>query len=339
LKKQEIMTKRWFELLTKYNDELKVRTLGELIFGCEDKKYLKTEYGLTRYKTYGEKNRLTIVVLHGLGGNLDLFEGMAIDLAKKGFRVLSYDFYDRGCSETDRIKYPLGWFGRHPLKFTLSFHCLQLQQVLDALTDNDLILVGHSTGGAVALRYATSKKNRVKGLVLMDAVVLPPKKSLAAKIAEIPFLGDLVVKFFGASSFLQFCKQCVKDIARNRLHLEQTKNLLKKNPRFLAAMASTNRYCEGFTVSLLPEFIHFCSTAPKNNIPLTLIWGQNDSATPFSPHCQQLHSIAAKAYQSSSLYSYLPFPDTPHNVYFPDAKPNECTEAIAKLAANVLQSR
>jgi pimeloyl-ACP methyl ester carboxylesterase len=101
-----------------------------------------------------------IVLMHGGGDGLDKLAALQKTLSNEN-RVCSYDRLGAGASDR-----PDG-----PQSFSTSGKVLT--GVLDKIAgDAPVVLAGHSLGGLIAARYAPDHRDRVKGLVLMDAT--PP---------------------------------------------------------------------------------------------------------------------------------------------------------------------
>ena len=106
------------------------------------------------------KGKPVVVLLHGGGDSVEKMAAFQKTLSAK-HRVCSYDRLGAGASDK-----PDG-----PQSFTDTGKILT--GVLDrAAGDAPAVLVGHSMGGLIAARYAPEHKDRVKGLVLLDAT--PP---------------------------------------------------------------------------------------------------------------------------------------------------------------------
>ncbi|GAA1661895.1 alpha/beta hydrolase [Nonomuraea maheshkhaliensis] len=98
-----------------------------------------------------------VVLLHGAGDGVDKLAALQKTLSGKN-RVCSYDRLGSGASDQ-----PDG-----PQTFASSGKVLT--GVLDRVAgESPVVLAGHSLGGLIAARYAPEHKDRVKGLVLMDA--------------------------------------------------------------------------------------------------------------------------------------------------------------------------
>ncbi len=102
----------------------------------------------------------TIVFLHGWPGSHDLFEYQFTQLAPRGYRCVGID--QRGFGKSDR---PLTGYG-----FDRASD--DVRAVVDALGLNNITLLGHSNGGAIACRYMSRHRGYgVDKLVLCAAAV------------------------------------------------------------------------------------------------------------------------------------------------------------------------
>ena len=105
----------------------------------------------------GEK---TILFIHGWPGNHNLFEYQYDQLPKHGYRCIGVD--TRGFGQSDR---PWHGYGYDRLAD-------DIRAVIDALGLRDITLGGHSTGGAIAVRYmARHQGHGVSKLALFAAAV------------------------------------------------------------------------------------------------------------------------------------------------------------------------
>jgi non-heme chloroperoxidase len=104
-----------------------------------------------------ESNKV-ILFLHGWPGNHKLFEYQFDQLPKLGYRCIGID--TRGFGNSDKPFYGYDYD-------TLAD---DLRGVVEALNLRDFILAGHSTGGAIAVRYmGRYKGDRVSKLALFAA--------------------------------------------------------------------------------------------------------------------------------------------------------------------------
>jgi pimeloyl-ACP methyl ester carboxylesterase len=102
-------------------------------------------------RTSAANRKGTIVYLHGVADNRGSSVGAIGALVPLGFDVIAYDSRGHGASEGDRCTY--GYYEKRDLR-----------SVLDQLAVDDVILIGHSLGAAVALQTAAVEP-RVRGVV------------------------------------------------------------------------------------------------------------------------------------------------------------------------------
>ena len=67
----------------------------------------------------------------------------------------------------------------------------------------------------------------------------------------------------------------------------------------------------------------------RAKIPMRLIWGKGDTSVPYA-QCLALGDIARA---EGADASEVAFEGMPHNVFFEDAKPEECSRAICGFVA------
>jgi proline iminopeptidase len=116
--------------------------------------------------TFGDLKSQPIIFIHGGPGfNSFNFEfSTANYLANKGFYVVVYDQRGSGRSELT----PIDQF-----KFEKSFEDLDI--IIENLHIKKPILVGHSFGGTLAIKYAQKSAHKVKSLFLVSAPIDQPE--------------------------------------------------------------------------------------------------------------------------------------------------------------------
>ncbi|RXN65812.1 alpha/beta fold hydrolase, partial [Clostridium botulinum] len=121
--------------------------------------YIKVEPNVKIYvEDLNPEGNKTIVFLHGWPGSHKLFEYQFDQLPKMGYRCVGID--TRGFGNSDKP-----WTGYGYDRLSDDVRC-----VVEALKLHDFTLVGHSTGGAMAVRYmARHKGHGVSKLALIDA--------------------------------------------------------------------------------------------------------------------------------------------------------------------------
>ena len=99
--------------------------------------------------------RRTVVGIHGLTANHRCWASMA-EALPPDYRLVAYDLRGRGDSDKPAADYSLTTHGR------------DLASLLDGLGLRRAVLMGHSLGAAIALRFAVDHPTRVRQLVLID---------------------------------------------------------------------------------------------------------------------------------------------------------------------------
>jgi len=96
-----------------------------------------------------------VVCVHGLTANHTCWASIA-DVLSPAHRVIAYDLRGRGDSDKPEKGY------------SLARHDEDLEGLLDHLGLREVVLVGHSLGAHIALRFAVKHPERVAKLVLVD---------------------------------------------------------------------------------------------------------------------------------------------------------------------------
>ncbi len=107
------------------------------------------------YRRYGKEGNQPIVILHGLFGISDNWVSYARRIAMEGFEVFVLDQRNHGQSpQSDNFNY-LGLTD-------------DLFDFIDEYEIDNPIIIGHSMGGKVAMRFALENPHLVKKLVVVD---------------------------------------------------------------------------------------------------------------------------------------------------------------------------
>lgn len=116
------------------------------------------EYYVEDLNPEGEK---TILFLHGWPGSHKLFEYQFNILPKMGFRCIGID--TRGFGNSDR---PYKGYDYDRLSD-------DVRRIIEVLNLNDITLAGHSTGGAIAIRYMARHKGYGVSKLALFAAAAP----------------------------------------------------------------------------------------------------------------------------------------------------------------------
>jgi non-heme chloroperoxidase len=195
----------------------------------------------------------TIVFLHGWPLSHKQFEYQFNVLPARGYRCIGIDW--RGFGKSDK---PMSGY-------TFNRLADDIRTIVETLQLNDFTLVGHSTGGAIAIRYMSRHNGfGVSKLVLIDAAAptgFTPETAdelLAGTLNDRPKMMQGVTDTF----FFQYITKPFSDWFL-QLGLE-------------AASWST----AAIIITLRDEKLH--SDLPKINVPTLIIHGIHDKVIPFA---------------------------------------------------------
>jgi pimeloyl-ACP methyl ester carboxylesterase len=135
----------------------------------------------THYRRVGKAAKVPpVVVIHGLMSTLNLWNYVSTRLAEH-YQVLAYDLLECGLSEKR---------GNMVDGEVLPKMVEQLRDLLDSFGWQEVILLGASLGGAVALSFASQYPERVHRLVLAAPACYPMPFPGGTKWLAMPGLGE-----------------------------------------------------------------------------------------------------------------------------------------------------
>ena len=113
----------------------------------------------------------------------------ALDLTR--FRVIVPDLVGLGLSDKPA----------NPHSHSLEAHIAWMGRLIDALALRDLIVAGQDWGGPIAFGAAARRADRVRGLVVMNTVISPPKAGFRPtafhRFARLPVVSDVAFRLLG----------------------------------------------------------------------------------------------------------------------------------------------
>lgn len=129
--------------------------------------YVQTGDVRTYYEYYesAATSTTTVVFIHGFGLDCTYFRNL-IPILRQNFSVLLYDLRGHGASE-----YSCG-------TDTLELLCNDFFTLVQSLGLEDLVIVGHSFGAAIAVHFANMHERLVNSLVLISPQIFLPLPSL-----------------------------------------------------------------------------------------------------------------------------------------------------------------
>lgn len=195
-----------------------------------------------------QESRIPIIVLHGWGLNGEVYSGLSQLLKREGFTVFIPD---------------LPGFGKEPLRsptMILDDYVDFIDEFLNANKIVKPIIIGHSFGGRVALKYAFKYPQKVTKLVFTGAPVIRSRvfKRKISRIVSIA--GGLLIRFLPKTT---------KDFLRKLLYF---------------SIGEWDYYNAGPLKQVFKNIISEDLVFYAKNVktPVLLVWGEKDKVVPVS---------------------------------------------------------
>ena len=248
-----------------------------------------------------------------------------------GFGVSSYSWHDvsKPLSQKNRLfLIDLKGFGKSdkPLddKYSISDQAEIIISFIQKNNLRNLILAGHSIGGAVALQTALRcikmENNPLKGLILLDSPAYKQRLPAFIQILKIPILNKLILAFFPA-------KLCVKLVLK-KCFFDDTKitdEMVKNYSRFFDLAGSTHALITTAKKIIPKNIDEITSKYREIKIPTLIIWGEQDKVIPLS--------VGQKLNQTIPNSKLAVIPDCGHMPT--EEKPKETTEIISEFLNSI----
>jgi pimeloyl-ACP methyl ester carboxylesterase len=205
------------------------------------------------YETFGSSTGPTLLLIHGLGSQLLLWEeGFCNKLTEEGLHVIRYDQRDNGLSSEMKREYEL------------SDMASDAAELLEQLSIKKAHIAGMSLGGMVAQIFAAEYPEKVSSLTSMASNTgkggfgIPKGKALEALLAPAPIdpqeraLKDLSDRRIWASTDWHDDEYCLKIFER---YAERTNKSNEAKERQMRAMNSTGNREEALMKIKTPTLV------------------------------------------------------------------------------------
>lgn len=118
------------------------------------------------YELYGKDTSDTVVLIHPIGGNIEIWKDEISLISKKNLRIIAYDLRGHGRSNMGTKN-----------SFTISDLVQDLKILIDTLDVKKCTLIGHSIGGSIATLYAVQNPQKLEAIILINgsSVRIPDK--------------------------------------------------------------------------------------------------------------------------------------------------------------------
>lgn len=192
-----------------------------------------------------------VVLLHGWGSNIELFENMSELLARK-YHVIAPDMPGFGLS--DEPEEP--WRVDDYVDFVLKF--------LEPFAPEKVTFLGHSFGGRVIIKMASRKLPfEIEKVILVDSAGVKPKKTAAQKLRQRNY--KIGRKILETAPVKALFPDALEEFRRSHGSVDYN----SATPVMRQTLVNT----------VNEDIVEYM---PNMKMPVLLVWGENDDATPLS---------------------------------------------------------
>lgn len=211
----------------------------------------------------GQQHSQTVLLVHGLGQNGFTDWISVITQLAKQYHVLALDFPGFGYSDSPTGKYSPGNYARI------------LNAILARHTKGPAIVVGHSLGGAVALRFAGDYPQQLTKLILIDAAGILQRTAFVKFSTRVPLSVETM------PSFLKNPVALLKDFGHSAIESvlsmpDPTRILNTSETLWGAVLGKRSNANAG--MALVEE--DFSTLIPRLQTPTWILWGDADPIAP-----------------------------------------------------------
>lgn len=266
------------KMLTR-NKSVSWENFAENVYHSENSNFAEVDGATIHYQEFGDRAHPTLILIHGYTASTYGWKTVAPMFAERDFHVIAVDLLGFGYSDKP------AWFD-----YTIQSQARMIVRLMNILGIGQATLVGNSYGGAVASILTLDYPERVKKLVLVDAVC--NDEALAhplLKLVAVPGIGEALTPFLMDSKLLLKLRMKGTFSPENQ-HLI-TQDRVDSVYRPLSAADAHNAVLQtarNWQADRIEE------DANLINQPTLIIWGEDDTVIPihngFTLHKEILNS-------------------------------------------------
>ena len=164
------------------------------------------------YETFGDESLYPIILIHPIGGNIDIWEHEIQFILKKEFRVIAYEIRGHNRSSIGGKR-----------DFNLYDLSEDLHMLVEELKIKKCTLVGHSIGGAIASLYAKQHLHNVDAIIFINSA----SKRIPNKDLEKHYVTRKIAISEGMTALAEWNRENNKD-AKKTFEDQRTWNYFKE---------------------------------------------------------------------------------------------------------------
>ncbi len=216
----------------------------------------------THYESVGPADAQPVVLIHGIGSWLYVWDPLVPELTSSGFRVIRYDMFGRGYSDRPNHRYDADFFDRQ---------LLDLLQALDIKVPVDL--VGWSAGGAISANFAARHPDKVRKLVMLAPAGAPRERSAWFHVMLMPAIGEWLARSRSDAKILAAVPGQLYRPDSPGLFVERFAEQLEFKGYRRAYLSTLRNYS-------IRDLSESHQAIAKAGIPTLVIWGEDDVSLP-----------------------------------------------------------
>lgn len=229
--------------------------------------------GLVHVVEVGQKHKETIVLIHGLG-NSGLRDWLhVIPKLENNYHIIALDL--PGFGESDPTSIQLA-----PLRYAQLLNWL-----IPQFSQEKVIVIGHSMGGAIGLRFAAQFPDKVKRLIMVDTAGVLHRSAFVRHMTKMPDRYQWLAKYQQRFNFVDSAVTKV-----NRFLNRISGSLLKQLDRLPdpTSVLIHNEFAQRYVYKDRPTLnaaiglinSDFSEIINNFSIPTHIIWGEYDKVAP-----------------------------------------------------------
>ena len=233
-----------------------------------------------------------VLFIHGLGSSGYMEWRFNLEHAASRHRVYAPDLPGFGRTEKPRARYGIPFFTRF------------IERYMEDRGLRSATVVGASLGGRIALELALERPNRVRKLVLVNALGLGrPNLQLSYGLVTLPRIGEAVMKFAG-DAVRWAPRTMIRRVAARYAGATDLKRTMDDDYfANLRELYAADGYSDAYlaTVRSLVTFKALMAAdhdlsrrLGEIKVPVQLIWGANDPLFPVA-HATRAHALFSRS--------------------------------------------
>lgn len=221
-----------------------------------EKKSLMLDEGEIVYLENGVKRDETLVFIHGFGMTKESWYRVVAALEDK-YHVIVLDLLGHGESVSSKS-----------LDYSLTQQAKRVSLFLKSKNINEVYLLGHSMGGAIALRYAQAHADNLSALILIASFGITATKSDGMKLLEESDTNQLYAvctkeQFETLFSYIMHKKPYIPEAIQE----------------LLLAQKCARRELEKVIYEAMMQDVNISDVVKNIQIPTLILWGEKDRLT------------------------------------------------------------